>query len=274
MADAKLVVVRGSPLGAEIPLRGGRFLIGRDQACHLRPRIPGVGGRQCAIERRGPHLVVRDLAGGTTVNGHDLDPGGVATLGDGDELGVGPLRFAVRVEAEPEPDPEEFDPLEWLTPNPDEAPTDTGLHAALEAVGTVAVATPALPRAEPVATASPAPAFAYREIDRLRGVVCVGIGPLQLIGDAEVRATRRALIEMVERREQARIVVDLSAVDALPSLAVSALLALAGRCRRSGGELRLCAVPEAVARLLARLKVDDPPADFADRAEAIDFPWS
>jgi anti-anti-sigma regulatory factor len=273
MADMKLVVVRGRPLGAEIPLRAGRFLIGRDRACHLRPRTPGVGGTQCSIERRGPHLVVRDLAGGTRVNGHDLDAGDEATLGDGDELGFGPLRFAVRVKAEPEPDPEEFDPLEWLTPNPDESPTDTGLHAALEAVGQVAVATPAAPRAEPAASTMPAPAFAYREVDRLRGVVCVGIGPLQLIGDAEVRATRRALIELVERRGQARIVVDLSHIDALPSLAVAGLLALAGRCRRAGGELRLCAVPVAVARLLGRLKVDDPPADFDDRAEALDVPW-
>ncbi|HWE39866.1 MAG TPA: STAS domain-containing protein [Isosphaeraceae bacterium] len=267
----KLVVVRGRPLGAEIPLRAGRFLIGRDRACHLRPRSPGVGGRQCAIERRGPHLVVRGLAGGTMVNGHDLDAGDVATLGDGDELGVGPLTFAVRVE--PEPLPDEIDPLEWLTPNRDDPASASGLRAAFQAVSPVGVAAIPSRREEAAATTLPAPAFAYRQFDRSRGVVCVGIGTMQLLGDAEVRAARRALIELVERRGQARIVVDLSAVEMLPSLAVAALLALAARCRRAGGELRLCGAPEAVARLLERLKVDDPLADFADRAEALDFPW-
>lgn len=270
MGDVTLVVVGGRPLGAEIALPPDRFLIGRDRSCHLRPRGPGVGGRQCAIERRGPHLVVRDLAGGTTVNGQDLR-GTEATLGDGDVLAVGPLRFAVRVEDRP--GTAEFDPLPWLAPNPDETASPSGIHRVYEAASPTAVRSPAAPRTEGTAATSPPP-FAYRLLDRACGAVCVGVGPLQLLGDAEVRAMRRALIDLVENRGLARVVVDLSAVDMLPSVAVAMLLALARRCRKLGGELRLCGVPGPVARFFERLGVDDPVADFADRTEALGAPWA
>lgn len=98
----RLFLVVRAPLrlqGQVVPVRTTPFLIGRDPACQLRPSSLTVSGRHCLLGTRGGVAFVRDLdsTNGTLVNGKPVL--GPVALADHDELQVGPLRFAVRIEA-------------------------------------------------------------------------------------------------------------------------------------------------------------------------------
>lgn len=84
--------------GRVVPVRITPFLIGRDPACHLRPSSLTVSGRHCLLGTRSGSPFVRDLdsTNGTWVNGKLIE--GPIDLQDQDEIQVGPLRFAVRIE--------------------------------------------------------------------------------------------------------------------------------------------------------------------------------
>jgi len=96
---AKLVVVQGKPQGMQIPLQGNQFVIGRDPKCNLRPASDLISKLHCVFLVDGEKLTLRDLksTNGTFVNSQKLE--GTIDLKDGDLVRVGPLVFAVHVEA-------------------------------------------------------------------------------------------------------------------------------------------------------------------------------
>ena len=91
----KLIVLAGAKEGLEIPLKKDKFLIGRAKECSLRAGSEAISRRHCAIIRRETGWTVRDLGSrnGTLVNGEKISK--EVPLKDGDELGVGPLKFHV-----------------------------------------------------------------------------------------------------------------------------------------------------------------------------------
>jgi len=95
---AKLVVVQGKPLGREVPLAMGRFLIGRGADCHLRPASELVSRHHCVLTVTADTIRVEDLGStnGTLVNGRRIQS--ETELGHGDLLEIGPLAFALRME--------------------------------------------------------------------------------------------------------------------------------------------------------------------------------
>ena len=113
---AKLVVVQGKPEGMQIPLQGSQFVIGRDPKCNLRPASDLISKLHCVFLMDGSKLTIRDLksTNGTFVNSQKLE--GNAELKDGDLVRVGPLVFAVHVEAAAQsiPMPEDDDAMQWL----------------------------------------------------------------------------------------------------------------------------------------------------------------
>lgn len=94
-----LVVVQGRPEGMQIPIPIPHFFIGRDASCHLRPNSNLVSKQHCVILRRKDGVFVRDLnsSNGTYVNDNRIQD--EVAVHDGDLLGVGPLVFAVKIEA-------------------------------------------------------------------------------------------------------------------------------------------------------------------------------
>ena len=95
MLHAVLKVVGGKQDGKLIPLNTKKFLIGREQDCHLRPASESVSRHHCAITIDDFTVRVRDLgsSNGTSVNGKRIL--GVHEANPGDALQVGNLDFEI-----------------------------------------------------------------------------------------------------------------------------------------------------------------------------------
>src|SRR5262249_50671291 len=96
---ALVVMTPGKLEGKAIPLTRLPFVIGRDPQCHLRPASPVVSKRHCALLSRGEQAFVHDLnsTNGTFLNDQPVQ--GEVALHNGDVLKVGPITFAVSLEA-------------------------------------------------------------------------------------------------------------------------------------------------------------------------------
>lgn len=94
--EARLKIVRGTSSGQTIDIRSGKFLIGREDDCHLRPQSGFVSRHHCVILLDEFTLRVRDLGSqnGTFVNGRRIGHGEIILL-DGDVISVGDLDFQI-----------------------------------------------------------------------------------------------------------------------------------------------------------------------------------
>lgn len=97
MLQAELKVVGGKHHGKLIPLGARRFLIGREQDCHLRPNSELVSRHHCVFAIDDFAVRLRDLGStnGTYVNDERLR--GEVSLKDGDRIHIGKLDFEIRV---------------------------------------------------------------------------------------------------------------------------------------------------------------------------------
>lgn len=95
MLHAVLKVVGGKQDGKLIPLNTKKFLIGREQDCHLRPSNESVSRHHCAITIDDYSVRVRDLgsSNGTSLNGKRII--GVQEAEPNDKLTVGNLEFEI-----------------------------------------------------------------------------------------------------------------------------------------------------------------------------------
>ena len=95
MLNAVLKVVGGKQDGKLIPLNTKKFLIGREQDCHLRAGSESVSRHHCAITIDDFGVRVRDLgsSNGTSINGKRII--GVHEANPGDALQIGNLDFEI-----------------------------------------------------------------------------------------------------------------------------------------------------------------------------------
>src|SRR5437870_196565 len=103
MKLALVVMTPGKMEGKAIPIALSQFVIGRDPQCHLRPASPVISKRHCALLIRGERAFVRDFdsTNGTFLNDEPVK--GELELHNADVLKVGPISFAVNLEATPAP---------------------------------------------------------------------------------------------------------------------------------------------------------------------------
>ena len=96
MLHAVLRVLSGRQNGALIPLPVGKFLIGREEDCQLRPNSELVSRHHCVFTNDDFTVRLRDLGStnGTKVNGQRLTRG---ALLPGDELAFGSQKFRVHL---------------------------------------------------------------------------------------------------------------------------------------------------------------------------------
>jgi predicted component of type VI protein secretion system len=91
-------MTEGKQRGKVLNITLAQFLIGRDPQCHLRPASPMISKRHCALIQRDGKAYIRDFdsTNGTIVN--DQPVKGEVELHHDDQLKVGPLVFAVKLE--------------------------------------------------------------------------------------------------------------------------------------------------------------------------------
>jgi anti-anti-sigma factor len=274
--EVNLVVVEGKPLGAVIPLRAKRFVIGRDPSCQLRPKSPTVSLHHCVLTRRNDHVTVSDLGStnGTLVNDRCLHRGEEVRVCDGDRLQVGQLIFAVRIASEVQAGTPGVE--DWLL-NSDPDPPDDPMARTMLVSSPVARPTALIgaggggrSQGQDPATAAQ---FSYRKVDPTRKVTVLGLSSEQLTDETAFRATRKALRALASRQQSRRLVLDLGALEALPSGACALLLALAEGCRAAGGELRIGGAAHEVRQMLAALKLDTRIECYDDAALALAEAW-
>jgi len=96
-----LVLTAGKQEGKVLEIKLPQFLVGRDPQCHLRPASPLISKRHCALIQKDGKVFVRDFGStnGTFVNDEQVE--GERELRNEDQLKIGPIHFAVRLEAEP-----------------------------------------------------------------------------------------------------------------------------------------------------------------------------
>jgi pSer/pThr/pTyr-binding forkhead associated (FHA) protein len=96
----KLKVLTGSHAGSEIEIKTDKFLIGRSDECHLRPKSEAISRRHCAIIQKDGKALVIDLKSrnGTQLNDKLIGTDKAKILKNGDRLGIGTLEFEVLLE--------------------------------------------------------------------------------------------------------------------------------------------------------------------------------
>ena len=94
-----LVLTSGKQEGKLLEIKLPQFLIGRDPQCNLRPASPMISKRHCAVIVRDNKAFIRDFGStnGTYLNDQRVE--GEAELKNDDQLKIGPIHFAVRLEA-------------------------------------------------------------------------------------------------------------------------------------------------------------------------------
>ena len=98
--DIKLVVFRPDGTRKDIPLRNGRYVIGRSANATLRIPLPSVSREHCEIVCDGETVRIKDLnsSNGTYCNDERVDD---APLNAGDVIAIGPCRFTLQIDGEP-----------------------------------------------------------------------------------------------------------------------------------------------------------------------------
>lgn len=93
MLQAELKILGGKHQGKAIPLTTKKFLVGREQDCHLRPNSDMVSRHHCVFSIDDYAVRLRDLGStnGTRVNGEALR--GEVVLKPGDQIGIGKMEL-------------------------------------------------------------------------------------------------------------------------------------------------------------------------------------
>lgn len=120
MLQAELKILGGKHQGKLIPLNVKKFLVGREQDCHLRPNSDLVSRHHCVFSIDDYAVRLRDLGStnGTLVNGNSLR--GEVILKAGDRVTIGKLELEVNIRqgaAKTPPPPVAKDSTEDAVPN-------------------------------------------------------------------------------------------------------------------------------------------------------------
>ena len=101
--NVQLVVAAGSRAGQVIPITGDRFVVGRADDCHLKPRSELISRYHCEIFKEDGGVFVRDMGSKNGVFYNDSKITETREIKNGDKLAFGPLEFFVQITAETKP---------------------------------------------------------------------------------------------------------------------------------------------------------------------------
>jgi pSer/pThr/pTyr-binding forkhead associated (FHA) protein len=99
----QLVVASGSRAGQTIPIVGDKFVVGRADDCHLKPRSELISRYHCEIFIEEGDVFVRDMGSKNGVFHNDEKITETRELKNGDKVAFGPLEFFIQIITETKP---------------------------------------------------------------------------------------------------------------------------------------------------------------------------
>lgn len=251
----QLKVIEGKPQGAEIPLSGTPFVIGRDPSCQLRPKHESVESKHCRLSVKEDRVSVRDLgsAGGTLLNGRRLNPADSVIAHNGDHLKVGNLVFEVSIPV---------------------TPANHGLFGDDEPAedSPAAIANRLFQRNMGTSNSAGRGVGARLITEMVEGLPVVVVD-IPLLVDDGIISFRRELRNLAERPNLTRVVLDFSKVRRMSSEAAAILLAFQERVQARGAVVKLCEVSASVMDVLEAAHVLDRIQIALDTHDAIWSAW-
>ena len=154
MLQLSLKVVGGRHDGKQIPINGKKFLIGREEDCHLRPNSDMVSRHHCVFTVDEYSVRLRDFGStnGTMVNGKRIK--GEVQLSHGDQIQIGKLEFIIQMShtADAATTPDKPEVAEQSTPGSEiltgsDTVFDIPVHSPEESSSTAPAQTDAAPAA-------------------------------------------------------------------------------------------------------------------------------
>jgi anti-anti-sigma factor len=238
MTKLRLVVVTpGKWEGKKIPIVRSPFLIGRDEACHIRPASSLISHQHCALTLRDGKAFLRDLGStnGTFLNNKPVR--GEEELHAGDALRIGPLDFDIELETAPS--------VDTATPIPPTRVLDqkNGVPAG---------------EAEEVPGGQTEMDLRIRypiEWEEIGDAVAVHFTERNILEDETIRLIGKQLLRLVEECDQRKVLLNLRNVRAMSTAMIEKLVMFNQRVRAVQGQLVLCNVQPAVAPMFQQFKV-------------------
>lgn len=275
-----LIVAKGKHQGFIIPIEVDLFLMGRDDMCQLRSKLPGIEAQHCAIVKRDERKAfIRDLGSGETVlNGERMPADEEWPIHAGDHLSVGPLEFLVQFN---EAQMSKKDAEEWALRCLDHDSEKVIEEGAVQEDDAFAM----LDSARPSDNASDAAAMMLEKLQAQKGVV---MGRLRislmegvlvarfndafLVDPAEISLIKSELASHLKRHGM-RVLLDFKNVARMSSKATEVILEARLRLRAHQGTLAICRLRSELKPILDTLKDVQRIPYFDDMAEALAAKW-
>ncbi|MEJ7636637.1 MAG: FHA domain-containing protein [Singulisphaera sp.] len=280
-----MILEIGKAKGRVVEVSGPRFLIGRDQRCHLRPNSNAISRLHAAIDQRGGRVFLRDFgsASGSILNGRSLHDEEAEAF-DGDRLQIDVLLFTISIEDQvgrPKPQVED-ESLDLLLGGPATDP-----HAATMIMKIPDLTAPAAspPVARPPATPPPTPPRAssrpgdatkkYRHLkhEDVRDIAVVTLLTPDLTEDFDIGSVRIELEAILGQTQHHHIVLSLDHVKSMSRGCVVMLLARVQHLSQVKGVMRLCRVAPSLKEFLEGTQLPLLVDIYPTLEEAMDTPW-
>ena len=209
----RLILEIGKAKGRVVEVSRPRFLIGRDQRCHLRPNSNAISRLHAAIDQREGRVFIRDFgsASGTTLNGRSLHDE-EAEVFHGDRLQIDVLLFTISIEDQVgRPRPQALDEsLDLLLGGPATDPHAATMIMKIPDLTAPAASPPAsaprIPRVLSSPPGDPPKKHRHLKYEDVRDVAVVTVLTPDLSEDFDIGSVRIELEALLEQTQHHRMI--------------------------------------------------------------------
>ena len=279
----RLILEVGKAKGRVVEVGVPRFLIGRDERCHLRPNSNAISRLHAAIDQREGRVFIRDFgsASGTSLNGRSLhDEEAEAFHGDRLQIDVLLFTFSIEDQAGRPKGPILDESLDMLFGGQGTDPhADTMIMKVMDLTAPAASSPPPGPPSSPTPartssrTGDPAKKYRHLKFEDVRDVTFVTVLTPELSEDFDIGSVRIELESVLEQTAHHRLILSLEHVKTMSRGCVVMLLARVQHFSQAKGVMRLCRVSPSLKEFLEKTQLPLLVDTFATPEEAMDTPW-
>lgn len=265
-----LIVAKGKQKGVPIRIPVDLFLIGSEKMCQLRSRLPNIGGKHCALVKRGKKIFVRDMDSGepTILNGNTLPAGGEWPCHTGDRLEVGPLEFMIQFR---EAGLAQKDLEEWAASCLDSRDDRKLLNDGADNFHTASNASEFAAAILNKMALQKGVAVGRLRVAKEAGLTIVRFNDEYLVEEAEIAFVKQELFSTLEN-PSARVLLDFKVVSRMSTTAVKMIEEVRNRLQVRGTAIALCRVRSELREMMEMMGLSKVPI-FHDKKLAMSGKW-